>query len=187
MTASAKWITTAITVSLAMAGCAADNSVETAALAATPVPSGKARVTISREQTLVYAGCPASVSRGTAKVAEVANGGRAVFDIPPGDTVLSVSCWSYPGDYKVSFKAEPGRIYDMQVAPRQASVGTAVLLGSIGGAIEASSGENTGAFEIKAAAATAAFAAPAVPATAAAAKPAATNPAAPKAAAKAPN
>lgn len=171
MTASAQWTVAAIALSLAMAGCAADNSVETAALAATPIPAGKARVTISRESTLVYSGCPAAVSRGAEKVAEVGNGGRAVIDIPAGDTVLSVSCWSYPGDYKVSFKAEPGRNYDMQVAPREASVGTAVLLGSIGGAIEASSGQNTGAFEIKTAAATAAVAAPVAAAAPAAAKP----------------
>ena len=40
----------------------------------------------------------------------------------------------------------------LEVAPREGSVGTAVILGAIGSAIEASVIKNTGTFELKSAA-----------------------------------
>lgn len=135
---------------LALGGCGSSGA-ETAALALTPVPPGKARITIERPSTIVYVGCPANIKRGGQEVASIASGGKAVFDVPAGETVLSASCWSYPGDFALKFKAEAGRTYALEVAPRQDSIGTAVLFGAIGGAIEASVSQNSGAFQLKAA------------------------------------
>ena len=113
---------------------------------------GKARITINRPSTLVYAGCPANIKTGAQEVASIANGGQTLFDVPAGDTAITASCWSYPGNYTLRFKAEAGRTYALDIGPRQGSVGTAVLLGAVGGAIEASVSENSGAFELKSAA-----------------------------------
>ena len=137
---------------LVLAGCGSDGK-ETAALALTPVPAGKARFTITRASTIVYSGCPATILHGAGKVADIANGAQTVFDVAAGETEITASCWSYPGKFAVKFKTEAGRTYALEVAPRQASAGTAVLFGAIGGAIDASVNENAGAFELKAASA----------------------------------
>ena len=137
-------------IAMALAGCGSDGK-ETAALALTPVPSGKARITLTRASTIVYSGCPATIMLGTAKVADIANGGQAIIDVPAGENVLTASCWSYPGIFTVKFKAAAGQKYAFEVAPRDGSIGTAVLFGAIGGAIDASVNENSGAFQIGAA------------------------------------
>ena len=132
---------------LSLAGCRSTGT-ETAALALTPIPSGKARVTISRPSTLLYAGCPATITLGGLKVADVATGGKAVVDIPAGEAVLAASCWSYSGQFSVKLKAAAGQNYALEVAPRSGSFGPS-LLGPIGAALEASVTENAGAFEMK--------------------------------------
>jgi len=134
----------------ALGGCGSDGK-ETAALALTPVPSGKARISIHREDTIIYAGCPAAVKANGADVASIASGGKALFDVPAGDLVLAASCWTYPGDFAIRFKAEPGRTYAFALGPRQEGIATGLLLGVVGTAIQASISENTGAFSLKAA------------------------------------
>ena len=69
-------------VALGLSGCGSSGQ-DTAALALTPVPSGKARVTVKRESALFAAACPAAITAGTQKVADISNGGQAIFDIPP--------------------------------------------------------------------------------------------------------
>ena len=133
---------------IALAGCGSDGK-DMQALALTPVPPGKARIKIQRSSTIVYAGCPATILRGTEKVADIANGGQALFDVPAGATVIEASCWSYPGKFSVKLTAVAGQQYAMEVAPREGSIGTAVLFGAIGGALEASVNENSGAFALK--------------------------------------
>ena len=86
--------------------------------------------------------------KGTSKESRGNDGAGAA-----GETEITASCWSYPGKFAVTFKTEAGRTYALEVAPRQASVGTAVAFGAIGGAIDASVNENSGAFELKAASA----------------------------------
>ncbi len=135
-------------VMIALAGCGSDGK-DMQALALTPVPPGKARIKIQRSSTIVYAGCPATIMRGSEKVADIANGGQALFDVPAGATVIETSCWSYPGKFSVKFTAVAGQQYAMELAPREGSIGTAVLFGAIGGALDASVNENSGAFELK--------------------------------------
>jgi hypothetical protein len=126
------------------------SEVETAALAKAPIPEGKARVTINRQSTALYVGSPATISLNGKQVADVGSGGRAVFDVPAGSNVLSVSAPLYPGEYKFKLNAAPGQTYALEVGPRDASVGPAVLFGVIGGAIDAAANENSGMFEIRA-------------------------------------
>ena len=105
-------------------------------------------MTITRPSTLLYAGCPASITLGGQKIADIASGGKAVVDIPVGEAVLAASCWSYSGQFSVKLKAAAGQNYALEVAPRSGSFGPS-LLGPIGAALEASVTENAGAFEMK--------------------------------------
>jgi hypothetical protein len=133
---------------LALSGCGSSGQ-DTAALALTPVPQGKARVTIKRESALFAAACPAAITAGAQKVADIGNGGQAIFDIPAGNTSISASCWSLPGQYAVKFKAEAGRNYALAVGPRSEAIAPAVAFGIVGGLIDAGINENAGAFQIK--------------------------------------
>ncbi len=133
---------------LLVSACGSDGK-ETAALALTPVPPGKARVTIVRPSTLVYAGVPATVTLNGQKVADIASGGQAIVDVPAGQNVLAASAWSYPGQFSVKLNAIAGQKYALDVAPRASSLGPGMLLGPVGGAIDASVNENAGAFELK--------------------------------------
>jgi len=143
-------LTAAGAVAMLLAACGATGSgPETAALAASPIPAGKARVTIARESSLLYAGAPATITLNGAKVADITSGGKAIIDVPAGANVLAASAWSYPGEYKVKLDAVAGQSYGLVVTPRSASLGPGALLGPIGGMIDAASNENAGAFEMR--------------------------------------
>jgi len=135
-------------LTLTLAGCGSTGS-ETAALALTPVPEGKARVTITRTSSLMYAGAPATITLNGQTVASIATGGSTIVDVPAGANILAASAWSYPGQFSVKLNAAPGQKYALEVSPRSASLGPGMLLGPIGGAIDASVNENAGAFEMK--------------------------------------
>lgn len=125
------------------------SEVETSALAKAPIPQGKARVTVTRPSTVLYVGSPATISLNGQSVADVGSGGSAVFDVPAGANVISVSALLYPGEYKLKLDAASGQTYALEVGPRDASIGPAVLFGVVGGAIDAAANENSGMFEIR--------------------------------------
>lgn len=138
----------ALSAAVALSACAGSNSLETGALAATPIPYGKARVTLTRPSTIVYAAVPAAIDLNGVRVASISPGGSSVIDVPAGDNTLTASAWSYPGTFSYKLRAVPGERYVLEVAPNESHMGTAILFGAVGGAIEASTSENTGAFQI---------------------------------------
>jgi hypothetical protein len=138
-----------VVLALALAGCSTMSEVETASLAQASIPSGNARVTVKRPGTVLYVGTAATISLNGQTVADVGSGGSAVFDVPPGPNVLKATSPLYPGEYSYELDAKPGQSYALEVVPRQASVGPAVVFGVLGGAIDAAANENSGLFEIR--------------------------------------
>ncbi len=133
---------------LVVPGCASNSAVDTAALAQTPIPAGKARVAITRTSDVLYAAAPATITLNGQNVASISTGGTAVVDVPPGNAILAASAWSYPGEYKVTLNAVAGQHYAVVVSPRSASFGPS-LLGPIGGMVDSSANGNAGAFEMR--------------------------------------
>ncbi|MGD9785614.1 MAG: hypothetical protein AB7E80_11685 [Hyphomicrobiaceae bacterium] len=134
---------------LALAGCAGGPTPEeTAALAAAPIPAGKARVMIERPSAVLYAAAPATIELNGQKVASVGSGGSAVIDVPAGANKIAASAWSYPGTWTLPLEAQAGQTYKVIVEPRGSSFGPS-LLGPIGGAIDAASNDNAGAFQMR--------------------------------------
>jgi len=136
---------------LTATACATGDPVATAALASKPIPPGNARVSITRQSTILYAAAPATITLNGNKVADIGPGGSALVDVPAGPNVLAVSAWSYPGQFSVKLNAVAGQKYALEVAPRSDSFAPGMLLGPVGGVIDASVNENAGAFEMKAA------------------------------------
>ena len=132
---------------LLFGGCGTTGT-ETASLARTPIPADKARVTLVRPSTIIYAGVPATVTVNGKQVANLATGGQTVFDIAPGQNVIAASAWSYPGTFSIKLNAKPGATYALKVEPRTDSFVPGMLFGVIGGAIDASVNENAGAFQL---------------------------------------
>lgn len=137
-----------VLAALMLAGCGSGSDLATASLAAGPLAAGKARVTITRPSTIVYAAAPATITLNGQKVADVAVGSSAVIDVPAGPNILAASAWSYPGTFSVKLNARAGATYALTVEPRGDSLLPGALLGPIGGAIDASVNENAGAFQL---------------------------------------
>ena len=131
-----------------LAGCGGGSDLQTASIAAGPLAPGKARVTITRPSSIVYAAAPATITLNGQKVADIAVGSSAVVDVPAGANVLAASAWSYPGSFSVKLDAKAGATYALSVEPRGDSLLPGALLGPIGGAIDASVNENAGAFQL---------------------------------------
>jgi len=115
------------------------------------IPAGKARLTFTRVSTILYSGVPTTIKVNGQEVASVWNNSTAAVDIAPGPSAVNASGWSYPGSWTLNLNAKAGQNYNIEIAPRGGSVGTAVMFGAIGGAIEASAnpGKNIGLFEMK--------------------------------------
>lgn len=156
----------AVTIGLGLVGCAGGPTpVETAALAAAPVPAGKARVMIERPSSMLYSGAPATIELNGEKVASVWPGSSAVFDVPVGANKIAASAWSYPGTWTHPLEAHAGQTYKLIVEPRNASLGPGVFAPTArdrananahvnrppntnSGAIDAASNNNTIAFQM---------------------------------------
>ena len=146
---------------LALAGCASSGaetsglaeSAGSASLAANaakgPIPAGKARVTITRPSSIVYAAAPATITLNGTKVADVGTGSSATIDVPAGQCTISVSAWSYPGSSTLKINAKPGETLALEVAPRDASLGAGMLLGPLGGLVDGSTAQSGGAFDLR--------------------------------------
>ena len=115
----------------------------------TAIPAGKARLTLTRVSSLIYAAAPATVKINGEQVASLGAGSSTSIDIAPGATSVSVEAWSYPGIWTVDLAVKPGRAYELEISPRGDSVGPNLLLGALGGAIDANANKNAGAFQMR--------------------------------------
>ncbi len=137
------------------AGCMTTESSGTAPVtdgassATGPVVSGKARLTLTRVSGFVYSGVPATVKINGEQVASLWAGSSSSVDIAPGATSVSVDAWTYPGTWTLDLSAKAGQAYTIEISPRGDSLGPALLLGAIGGAIDASVNQNAGAFQMR--------------------------------------
>jgi hypothetical protein len=109
---------------------------------------GRASITVTRPDALYAVLASVDLELNGVRIAKLENGGRFAAAIPPGNATLSVSMWSAPGRYKISFKAVPGRRYAFVVTPRSEQVVAGVLGGLAGMMIDTAVNENSGPFKI---------------------------------------
>jgi hypothetical protein len=94
-------------------------------------------------------GVPASVAVNGKKVAELPNGTSTIVDIAPGADVIFVTGLSNPGRFSVRLAVKPGQRYAVKVESRSESFVPGVMLGPVGGIIDASVNENAGPFQLR--------------------------------------
>lgn len=113
-----------------------------------PVPADKARIVVTRNSSLLYLAGAVDVRSNGAKIASLGRGGSVVHDIPKGQNTLSVSTPTAPGQFVVTFKAEPKKIYNFEVSPRSGNLMGGYGLGLLGDAIHANVSEQSGYFQL---------------------------------------
>jgi hypothetical protein len=114
-----------------------------------PIAAGKARLTLTRVTGILYVGAPATVKINGEQVASLWAGSSSSIDIAPGATSVSVDGWTYPGSWTVDLSVKAGQSYTIEISPRGDSLGPNLLLGAIGGAIDASVNQNAGLFQAR--------------------------------------
>lgn len=114
-----------------------------------PVPAGKARIVVTRDNSLLYLAAGVDVRSNGAKIATLGRGGSVVRDIPKGQHTLSVSTPTASGQFVVAFNAQAGKSYNFEVSPRGGALLTGSAWGMAGDAIYASISEQSGYFQIK--------------------------------------
>lgn len=113
-----------------------------------PIPADKARIVVTRNSSLLYLAAAVNVRSNGTKIASMGRGGSVIHDIPKGQNTLAVSTPTAPGQFVVTFKAEPKKIYNFEVSPRSSNIMGGYGLGLIGDAIHANVSEQSGYFQI---------------------------------------
>lgn len=114
-----------------------------------PIAANQARIIVSRDNSLLYLAGIADVRSNGVKIAGLGRGGSIAHDIPKGQSTLSVSTPTAPGQFTVTFKAEPKKTYRFEVSPRSGNIMGAYGFGMLGDAINANVSEQSGYFQIQ--------------------------------------
>ena len=130
-----------------LTACGTTGPVDVSALNK-PVPEDKARIVITRNTNMMYLAATVHVRANGEKIASLGRGGSVVHEIPQGRNTLSVSTPTAPGQFALTFNADPQKTYNFEVSPRSGNVMGGYGLGILGDAIQASVSEQSGYFQI---------------------------------------
>jgi hypothetical protein len=133
-------------IALVGAGCAA----QPAAPIVAAVAPGQAKITIRRTDTpACIAGCSVQIDANGNHLTELAPGQSYTGGVPAGAVSLTVWQSLDIGQYKIEFKALPGKSYAFEVSPRIEHRVAGALFGLSGLFVETvASGEHAGGFQI---------------------------------------
>ena len=139
----------ALSIIAFLAGCSATGPKYGEVAPAFPsLDPSKVRMTFLREPKLLYVALDARVEVDGGRVGSLASGAFTYIDQEPGQTVVTVDNWSFPGRYVISVNLSAGEEYFFEIFPRSESYMPGILGGMIGLAIDASVNENSGAFKV---------------------------------------
>src|SRR5689334_20935889 len=136
-------------LSLIAIGCAGCASPPAQPIVASVAP-GQAKITITRtDSPACIAGCSVQVDANGEHLTELAPGQSYTGGVRPGTVTLTVWQALDIGQYKIEFKALPGKSYAFEVSPRIEHRVAGVLFGLSGLFVETvASGEHAGGFQI---------------------------------------
>ena len=87
-----------------------------------PVPNDKARVVITRNNSMMYLAATVHIRANGEKIASLGRGGSVVHEVPQGRNTLSVSTPTAPGQFSLTFNADPQKTYNFEISPRYGNV-----------------------------------------------------------------
>jgi len=144
------YVTLAVCVVASVIFCPATTQAQPAPKAAKAehAAPGKARLVVTRTDSMLYFGLSAAVKVNGSDAASLMRGESKTLAIVPGKTAVSVTGWSYPGSWTVNFDAKPGKTYTVEISPRGDSY-VSTLFGPVGVVIDATANKNGGAFQMR--------------------------------------
>jgi hypothetical protein len=132
-----------------LAGCGGGPEVDSAALAAAPLPKSQARVKIHRESNIMGMAVDVRVMIDGKEVAGLGNDETKVFNIPAGAHQIAVDHWSHPGTSKLDLNAKPGMVYDVTVAVRGEAAAAGMMFGIVGTVAESAANGDNGYWSVR--------------------------------------
>jgi len=131
-----------------LSGCATTHSGVVQSPSTISVPSGKAKLVVTRNTDALFLGVQARVDVNGERVVELWRGESYAAALQPGKVVISTDAWSTPGRFLAHFNIEADREYVFEISPRGGHMATLTFFGIAGAAIDAAIDENTGPFSI---------------------------------------
>lgn len=141
-----KAVLVAAVVSLSACGA---TGVQNAHLLSQSIPPAEARITVTRDTSMLYMAAAADVSLNHASIiGRLGRGGSVVHNVAAGTNTLTATTAGSAGNYTISFDAAAGKHYQFEVSPRKGAMAAGGLFGVLGDTINASVNSNTGYFQI---------------------------------------
>ena len=112
------------------------------------IEPGHSRLTIKRAKKMLYLALRANVYVNGSSLVKLPNGKATIYDIKSGQTTISVNAFAFPGRWTMSFNAEPGANYFIEITPRGESFLWVGGFGFIGAAVDSAISENSGGFKM---------------------------------------
>ena len=88
-----------------------------------PIKPGYSRLTIKREKKIQAAASKANIHINGKSVVKLPNGKATIYDVKSGGTTVTVTAFLVVGRMKMTFDAEPGASYLIEVTPKSAHFG----------------------------------------------------------------
>ena len=88
-----------------------------------PIKPGYSRLTIKREKHTRAAASKANIHINGKSVVKLPNGKATIYDVKSGGTTVSVAAFMVAGRTTMTFDAEPGASYLIEVTPKSAHFG----------------------------------------------------------------
>ena len=88
-----------------------------------PIKPEYSRLTIKREKNIQAAASKANIHINGKSVVKLPNGKATIYDVKSGGTTVSVTAFMVAGRWSMTFDAEPGASYLIEVTPKLAHFG----------------------------------------------------------------
>ena len=88
-----------------------------------PIKPGYSRLTIKREKHTRAAASKANIHVNGKSVVKLPNGKATIYDVKSGGTTVSVTAFMVAGRWSMTFDADPGASYLIEVTPKSAHFG----------------------------------------------------------------
>ena len=87
------------------------------------IEPGHSRLTIKRAKKMLYLALKANVHVNGLSLVKLPNGKATIYDVKSGGTTVSVTAFMVAGRWSMTFDAEPGASYLIEVTPKSAHFG----------------------------------------------------------------
>lgn len=143
------WLAGALLLSGTLLSACGDTGAQNASLAHQPLQAQKARVKITRIESVIASGAAARVRMDGQEIASIGTGGSTMLDVAGGSHKIVVDDPFHPNVFAMTFDAKPGMHYTLEIAPRGAAIWATAGFGLAGMLAESAINENGGVFQVR--------------------------------------